>query len=95
MLSDMSFEVEFANEAAATFFGGDDDEYEFLPSGVLVVTLKNANAAWYYAPGYWQSVKTPSRYETPATAAIGARPGGTPHPPKDLGKAPFTPPIGD
>ena len=87
MLSDMSFEVEFANEAPT--FGGDDDEYEFLPSGVLVVTLKNANAAWYYAPGYWQSVKTPT------TAATGARPGGTPHPPKDLGEAPFTPPIGD
>ena len=87
MLSDMSFRVEFANEAPT--FGGDDDEYEFLPSGVLVVTLKNANAAWYYAPGYWQSVKTPT------TAATGARPGGTPHPPKDLGKAPFTPPIGN
>jgi hypothetical protein len=87
MLSDMSFRVEFANEAPT--FGGDDDEYEFLPSGVLVVTLKNANAAWYYAPGYWQSVKTPT------AAATGARPGGTPHPPKDLGEAPFTPPIGD
>ena len=84
MLSDMSFRVEFANEAPT--FGGDDDEYEFLPSGVLVVTLKNANAARYYPPGYWQSVKTP---------ATGARPGSTPHPPKDLGKAPFTPPIGN
>jgi hypothetical protein len=82
MLSDMSFEVELANETAVP--GGDEDEYEFLPNGVLVVTLKNANAARYYAPGYWQSVKTP---------ATAARPGGAPHPPKDLGT--FTPPIGD
>jgi hypothetical protein len=88
MLSDMSFEVELADEMAAVP-GGDEDEYEFLPNGVLVVTFKNINAVRYYAPGHWKTVRTP------ATAATGARPGGTPHPPKDLGKAPFTPPIGD
>jgi hypothetical protein len=71
MLPDMSFEVELANEMSLA--GSDDDEYEFLPNGVLVVTLKNANAARYYAPSYWQSVKTP---------ATGATPASTPHTPK-------------
>jgi hypothetical protein len=82
MLPDMSFEVELANEAP--IFGGDEDEYEFLPNGVLVVTFKNL--VRYYAPGHWLSVKTPG-----TTAARGS----APHPPKGLGSAPFTPPIGD
>jgi hypothetical protein len=62
----MAFKVQFADGSSPLPYA-DEVDYEFLPSGVLVLTIRERNVASYYAPGYWQQVETENGHKPKRT----------------------------